>query len=337
MSEGRPYISQATFFDGRWIGTADLLQRVKQTSFLGAWSYEVADMKLSRTPKPHFLLQLCSYSDQLSSILGAMPERMHLVLGTKEVQSFRCEDYGAYFRHVRSRFEEFVESDAVSTYPFPVELCSMCEWNLNCWRQLVRDDHLSLVASIRRGQIGRLTRAAVPTLTALGRRPPGPVDKMAPSTLGALHQQARLQLEFRESGKHRYELLPPETGHGFERLPPPSSGDLYLDLEADPFVGTGLTYLFGLVYREGGETKYKSWWAHDDAQEGAAFEQVIDFIIQRLDSSPALHVYHYGAQDAASLRRLMNKHDSRDEAVDDLLRREVFVDVYPIVRQAVRI
>jgi uncharacterized protein len=337
MRSGVDYVYQATFFDGRWIGIADLLKRVERPSLLGEHSYEVADVKLSRSVKPHFLLQLACYSEQLSSILGAIPEQMHVVLGTGEVQSFRCDDYAAYFRHVRSRFEDFAVAGAASTYPLPVELCSMCEWNLNCWRHLLKDDHLSLVANIRRGQISRFTRSDIPTLTILGRNAPGRVAKMAPSTVASLHQQARLQLEFRESGKHRYELLPPEAKHGFERLPLRADGDLYFDVEADPFVGSGLTYLFGIAVREGGQTQYHRWWAHDDAEERVKFEQVIDFIVERLAACPALHVYHYGAQDAASLRRLMNKHDSRDAEVDDLLRRGVFVDIYPIVRQTVRI
>ena len=337
MRRGPDYVYQATFFDDRWIGTADLLMRVEEPSLLGPWSYEVVDMKLARSPKAHFLLQLACYSEQLSSILGAAPKRMHVVLGTNEVKSFRYDDYAAYFRHIRSRFEHFVSAGTSSTYPLPVELCSMCAWSLNCWRHLVKDDHLSLVANIRRGQIARLTRADIPTLTVLGRSVPEHVEKMAGSTLASLHQQARLQLEFRESGKHRYELLPPEAKHGFERLPPPSDGDLYLDLEADPFVGSGLTYLFGIAFRAAGETKYRPWWAHNDAEERVKFEEVIDFIVERLNACPEMHVYHYGAQDPASLRRLMNKHDSRDTHVDNLLRREVFVDVYPIVRQTVRI
>src|ERR1700682_2942284 len=35
MRGGPDYIYQATFFDGRWIGTADLLMRVAQPSLLG--------------------------------------------------------------------------------------------------------------------------------------------------------------------------------------------------------------------------------------------------------------------------------------------------------------
>src|ERR1700675_3789879 len=47
MRQGVALIYQATFFDGRWLGYADFLQRVERPSpAFGAWSYEVADTKL---------------------------------------------------------------------------------------------------------------------------------------------------------------------------------------------------------------------------------------------------------------------------------------------------
>lgn len=51
-------------------------------------------------------------------------------------------------------------------------------------------------------------------------------------------------------------------------LPRPSAGDLFLDLEADPYAGAdGVTYLFGIAMANG---EYKSWWAHDALQEKQA-------------------------------------------------------------------
>src|SRR5687768_14393966 len=43
MRVGADFIYQAVFFDGRWVGYADLLQKVSTPSALGDWSYEVAD------------------------------------------------------------------------------------------------------------------------------------------------------------------------------------------------------------------------------------------------------------------------------------------------------
>ena len=73
-----------------------------------------------------------------------------------------------------------------------------------------------------------------------------------------VREQARLQVEARESGARKFELLPIEVGFGLTRLPEPSEGDVFLDFEGDPFVGEhGLEYLFGYQFRdEGGQWTY---------------------------------------------------------------------------------
>src|SRR6185312_15845498 len=67
-----------------------------------------------------------------------------------------------------------------------------------------------------------------------------------------IREQARLQVEARESDMRKFELLPLEVGFGLTRLPEPSKGDVFLDFEGDPFVGEhGLEYLFGYQLRDG--------------------------------------------------------------------------------------
>src|SRR5215211_1314383 len=89
MREGAEVIHQAAFVDDGWRGYADFLIRTEAGSDLGAWSYEAYDAKLAAHPKPYFILQLLFYSDQVARLQGRHPERMYLVLGTKEVRSFR--------------------------------------------------------------------------------------------------------------------------------------------------------------------------------------------------------------------------------------------------------
>ena len=49
-----------------------------------------------------------------------------------------------------------------------------------------------------------------------------------------------------------------------------------------------------------------------------------------------MHVYHYAFYEPAVLKRLMGQYGTREEEVDDLLRREVLVDLFAVVRQALR-
>ena len=52
---------------------------------------------------------------------------------------------------------------------------------------------------------------------------------------------------------------------------------------------------------------------------------------------PDLHVYHYAPYEPSAMKRLMGSHHTREREVDELLRGEVFVDLYAVVRQGVRI
>jgi uncharacterized protein len=260
MTHGTAYVYQAAFFDGRWSGYADLLERVDSPSpRFGGWSYEVVDTKLSRSVRVHFLLQLADYSQHLARLQGHPPAAMHVILGTGKRESFRVDDFDAYHRHVRMSLDGFLVRDELAM-PYPVEFCQLCDWSAHCWKQWNDADHLSLVANIRRTQVTRLERAGVGTLTALAEAPPQlRIRRIPEKTFGTLNHQARLQLEVRSTHKHRFELQPREHGRGFFRLPRLAPDDVFIDVEGDPFAGDGLTYLFGAAWEENDETKYRAW------------------------------------------------------------------------------
>src|SRR4051794_18208032 len=135
MRAGRDVIYQAAFQDGGWRGYADFLIRVDTPSALGEWSYEAYDTKLATHPKPYFVFQLLFYSEQVERVQGTAPERMHVVLGTREVHSFRPRDFSAYARYVRERFVSTLRGYAAGDappYPYPVEHCSYCDWWRRC-------------------------------------------------------------------------------------------------------------------------------------------------------------------------------------------------------------
>ena len=129
-----------------------------------------------------------------------------------------------------------------------------------------------------------------------------------------------------------------EPGEGLFRLPSPSIGDIFLDLEGDPFVGEGgLEYLFGVVTtNDDGNLVYQSRWALDRAQERAAFEWFIDLTFERMIRFPDLHIYHFASYEPGAIKRLMLRYATREEEVDRLLRGEVFIDLHSITKQSVR-
>jgi len=351
MRDGADVIYQATFFDGRWRCHADFLLRVDRPSALGPYSYEVADAKLARKAKAAAVLQCCVYADQLATVQGVEPEHIRLVLGNRAEEVLRYKDYAAYYRSVKRRFEATVlpspsplagegQGGGLPTYPDPVEHCHICRWLDVCDLRRREDDHLCLVAGMRRDQTRRFHAAGIKTLAALGASPVGhPVSGIGEAALERLRRQARLQVTQRETGIPRYEVLPPLGPRlGFEALPLPSPGDLFFDMEGDPLVGEeGIEYLFGILEIANGTPQYHTWWAHEPEQEKRAFEQVMDFLIERLNRDPTLHVYHYAPYEPSALKWLAGTYATREQELDRLLRGRVLVDLYRVLRQSVRV
>src|SRR5881396_977002 len=337
MRAGAEIIYQATFVLGDWRGRADFLERVDQPTALGSWGYEALDAKLARAEKPTYVLQLCFYTEAIASIQHVTPVAMHVLLGIGERRMLRHADFAAYYRRVRAGFLAAL-GRAAATEPYPVEHCALCEFRQVCDERWQQEDHLLLVAGIRRGQVNHLRSAGLHTLKQLARAPAKPIPHVAPRTFETLHDQAGLQLRRRTTGNLPWHPLPAEPGRGFERLPRPSSADVMFDIEGDPFwePARGLHFLFGLLTHDDGAWRYRTIWAHDRAGERQAFEALVDFFHERLARYADMHVYHYGAYEPTALKQLMGVYATREDAMDALLRREVFVDLHSVVRQGLR-
>jgi len=344
MRRGVDVIYQATFFDGRWRGHADFLLRAERPSRLGPWSYDVADTKLARGVKAGAILQVCVYADRLGQLQGIPPERLVIVTGDGVEHEERLADFAAFHRTVKARYESLIfgPGPRPATYPDPVDHCRVCTWFPTCMDRRRADDHLSIVAGATRTYTERLVEGGVPTRRALAVLDPArTIGGMNPRPLARLRDQARLQVTGQDNGTLLYELVEPDPeapGHGLAALPEPSALDVFFDIEADPWMGeAGLEYLLGVAWRElDGRHEYLPIWGHDPAGEKAAFERFIDLVIGRLQRDPAMHVYHYAGYESGAIKRLMQRHQTREDEVDVLLRGAVLVDLYQVVRQGVR-
>ena len=322
-------VYQACFVDGEWRGLADFVERQPDGS------YEAVDTKLARHGKPEHILQLCFYSEQIERITGRHAEKLHIELGSGERESYRVGDFLAYYRRVRDRFLAAVR-DGAATEPYPCGFCDRCDFAPQCNEWLDGRDHLVRVAGMRRDTIARLAGVGITTLEQLGDAPADTeVPRVAAATFEKLRRQAELQLRYRRTEEHAYELLPLERERGFGLLPKPSPGDLFFDIEGDPFWETdrGLEYLFGVTDARGGEPHFIALWAHDRSEEKRMLEDFIDLVHARLREHPDLHVYHYAGYETSALKRLASIYDTRVEELDELLRREIFVDLLAVVRQ----
>jgi uncharacterized protein len=343
MHDGCDVIHQGCFVNGEWVGYPDFLIKVAEPSDLGAWSYEVHDAKLGGHERPAYIFQLLFYTDELERLQGRRPERMHLILGNGEQPGFPPADFEAYAARVREAFLERhaeLEAGAEPAYPYPVAECAFCPWWRVCVDKRRDEDHISLVANLQRPQGLRIEGQDIHDIPSLaGLDDAFVIPKLSKDTLANLRQQADLQLQSRGLVAPLFELLEPDHDRGLARLPAPSAGDVHFDFEGDPHWGDdGLEYLFGTVYDDAeDEPAYWQLWAHSRAEEKSALEDWIDWIIARLAAHPDLHIYHYNSYEPVALKRLVARHATRELELDDLLRRKVFVDLYGITRQAVRV
>jgi predicted RecB family nuclease len=344
LHAGIDVIVQARLESGNWMGYADVLRRVPRPSALGTWSYEVYDTKLARATRGATILQLCAYSQLLADLQGVTPEHVFVVTPdpVAPIHQYRVEDYAAYFRLIRKRFLETLrlghEEIRARHYPEPVDVCDMCQWFARCRARRRADDHLSFVAGMSRLHRTELVASGFETLTKTAAMPlPVPFNpsRGARPTFERLREQARVQHEQRTRGRPVYEFLGVEPHKGFGKLPEPSAGDLFLDLEGDPFAREGgREYLFGLSLAP--LSTHQCWWAVDDIQERAAFEAVMDVIAERVAAYPDMHVYHFGHYEPAAFKRLMGRYATRADVLDRLLRGGRFVDLHSVVRGALR-
>jgi predicted RecB family nuclease len=342
MRSGADVIYQGAFIQDTWSGRADILRRVEVPSALGAWSYEVIDTKLARETKGATILQLSLYSELLSAAQGLMPEHMYVVTPGSgfEPERYRTASFGAYYRRVKNGLASFLGSDlADTTYPEPNEHCALCAWRLPCDARRRADDHLCLVAGITKIQMGELRSRDVSTLGKLAQVAlpiPWKPDRGSVASYERIREQARIQVQGRAQGKALYETLPIEKDLGLSRLPAPSPGDVFFDLEGDPFIENGgLEYLFGYAFEDKG-LQYRGDWAVSAEEEKRVFEDFVDFAMARWLQYPDFHIYHYAPYEPSALKRLMGRYATREEEIDRLLHGQVFVDLYQVVRHAIR-
>ncbi|HEX6347274.1 TM0106 family RecB-like putative nuclease [Umezawaea sp.] len=337
LESGAPVVYQAVFYSDGFHGRADFVVASPD-------GYEPHDTKLARHATPAAVLQLTAYADALRRAGHPTGPSMHLLLGDDATHSFPVADFLPLVDHLRNRLRERLSAPAVTPSPVWADerpACGTCRFARSCatGRETARD--LSLVAGIRTDQRRKLVAAGLGTIDALANatatdRP----SDMSATTFGALRSQAALQVIQDNSrtpddptGKVAYEVLAPDV---LAALPSPADGDVFFDMEGDPFAlaGEGLEYLFGAVTAG---SVFTPFWAHSRAQEKAAFEAFVDFALARLTEFPGSHVYHYAPYEVSALKRLAALHGTREEAVDTLLRTGSLIDLYAVVRKALRV
>ena len=337
MKEGADVIVQARLDKGVWLGYADILWKVSGESTFGSWSYEVQDTKLAQNTRAATILQLCLYTELLADVQGSTPEKMYVVKPGENfpAESYRFDDFQAYYRMAKQNYERVILQGDVKTYPDTVEHCNICAWWQVCDRKRHEDDALSLVAGMRSLQIVELQKQSIQTLeqfanTEILLKP----DRGNIETLQRKQSQAKIQLQGRIENRLLYNVLMDEPGRGLNRLPEPDSADVYFDIEGDAFFGDGgLEYLLGYAYSERESMVYKKQWSSTHIDERKAFLEFMKFIVARWKTNPRMYIYHFAPYEPTALKRLARVHAIFEKEVDDLLRAKRFIDLHAVFKE----
>ena len=345
-------IYQAAFATEEFVGFADFLVRDEA----GRWI--VQDSKLARRARVTALMQLSAYVDQLDRLGVPRSDRVELLLGDGTKSEHIADDLLPVFALRRARLRALIadrrldlgaDGSAIAWGDPRGELgviaCGRCA---TCDLEVVASRDLLLVAGMRPLQRERLRAAGIETIDQLASVRTVPKG-MNPDTLAMLQTQARLQLSApagtgEEVATHSdqpavppYEVVAPKA---LGALPRPDNGDLFFDFEGDPLYTEGdatvwgIDYLFGWVdVRE----QYSALWAHSFAEERVALETFLDVIEVHRAQHPDFHIYHYAPYEPTHLLTMAARYGTREAEVDRLLRDGVFVDLYPIVRRALRV
>lgn len=331
---GADVVYQGTFYrrttsGGGFLGYCDFLVRTDA-------GYQVIDTKLSRHARVPALLQLAAYADALAADGVPTAPAVSLVLGDGSTVGYPLGEIAPVFRHRRDTMVRLLDGHRAGRAPVSWGAGAGCGRCPECTPEVTRHRDLILVAGLRSTQRETLIRGGITTIDALAAAE-HPVAGMNARVFDALRGQASAQVRSTPDVPV-FEVI--GDGSDLARIPAPDPGDVFFDFEGDPLwteggsPDWGLEYLFGVMEADG---TFRPFWAHDRNQERQALLDFLDYVTERRTRFPHMHVYHYAAYEKTALLRLAGRYGVGEDAVDALLRENVLVDLYPVVRGAVRV
>lgn len=350
MLDGVETIYAPTLFDGEFLGYPDFLIKAKDEDGnplmddKGRFIYDPVDAKSAKTEKRAAVLQVAAYAFAMLKMGLPRPNRVHLWLASDKDWSTPASDLldlGEFFyQRVKERISTFSAAPNPN-WEAPRESCARCRWSDNCETGRREADDLSLIQGMRSTTRMALIDVGIRDVTAMASAPDeartSGKKEIALETFENLRAQADIQLRGRAHGTDK-PLSEIKDPIGFGLLPKPSKGDVWFDMEGDPYAeqGEGLEYMFGYVVEENKEFLFDTFDAKDRAEERKAFEEFIRFIFNRRKLHPEMHIYHYASYEPTALLRLAQRHGYLEFEVDKLIREGVFIDLYSIVRKTLR-
>lgn len=347
MQDGVDVIAQAALTLDNLAGHCDFLVKQPGSSQFGDYEYVVWESKLSTQIKPTFVIQLCAYTEMLAAIQNTLPSTMVLALGPEIKQELQRHKYFAYYKALKNAFFEAQNTFDPNLKPDPSLTQNWGDWSDFAIQSLLEQDHLSQIANITHQQIKKLEKAGIKRMDDFVQMSPDNPELLKSGLnkdkIHQLHAQASIQKEtlaMQQQGQDkpcfRVININAEPAKGLALLPPASPLDVFFDIEGYPLIEGGLEYLWGATYYdEQGNRTFKDFWAHTHEQEKQAFSEFIQWVYARWKQDPSMHIYHYAPYEITACRKLMGRYGVCEFEVDELLRNNVFIDLYRVVKTGI--
>ena len=126
-------------------------------------------------------------------------------------------------------------------------------------------------------------------------------------------------------------------------MPRPNEGDVFFDIEGFPESNKrNLEYLHGIYFKDNENSKFEYFYVDDNDRksEFKIFKDLILFLKKRFEQFPDAYIYHYNDYETRALKELASEYSAifpeGNNVVDDLLRKQKFVDLYRVVEHTLR-
>ena len=338
LNKAHDFVSQVFLNSKKLYGVADYLMKVSSKSDLGNFSYEPVEIKLATFEKPSYILQSIAYCELLNNVLGRIPENFHLHLGGGKFKTFKTKYFYDWYKNIEDKYERFLSKFSIDE-PLDYLPGDHGKWNKFVQEKLKEKGDIIQVHAMRLDQRKKFNEAGIKTIFDLKN-----IDlnnhkvDLNNGLIKRFKNQATLQLRTTSEDNPAFEIRPiNEQDKGLNLLPIKNDGDMFFDFEGypDPLTAEKIEYLIGITFKDKeGKYIYKSFWAHNMDDEKKAFSEFVKFIKERKINYPSGKLFHYGNYEKNALGNLAAKHQIHIETIDDWLRSEYLIDLFPITKNA---
>lgn len=344
LRAGASAVTDAIFLDGDFVARADALVRTAHgTRYRVLGDISDPDRVVATAVEAAACAQAAERADVPVDPLVAVRigDHTHTMALAEALPVYRAR---------RRRVERIVAEQLDELLPVQwgdprYRACGRCR---TCTAALSESRDLLLVAGMDSATRARLREAGITTIDRLAAYTGTPRSATHPSvpsgiparTLARLRRQAEIQLRQESSGRAEHVLL---DSAPLTALPPPSPGDLSLTARRVAprrlriELGDRATTLLSrdVVVDPVGPYLPSDRRRRSHAEPRRVLAELFDTVARRRNHHPDLRVYHYGSAVRSALLSASGRLGTGEEALDELLRANILVDLYPFLRSAV--